>query len=501
MLVSLSSEPEFQDFTNTSVLAIDDEPAVLSMVSKLLVREGFEVTSALNGERGVELARSTEFGVAIVDQSMPGMTGIETIRELKKVDADLEVVILTGHPSLESSLEAIQEHVFDYLCKPVSRGQLTRSVRNALERRNLVLQNRELIEELRKERNGLKRRARKAEQVLDRHLSTYNCFTGTCEPIARIRRQVAEVAPTDMTVLLRGESGTGKDVVARLIHELSGRHGSGTFVKINCPAIPETLLESELFGHEPGAFTGAERRKPGRFELAAGGTVYLDEIGEIPLTLQTKLLQVIEQKEFTRLGGGAPIHVEARIIAATNAPLEKMISAGTFRPDLFYRLNEYSMVLPPLRERRKDIPLLIEHFLLKHGKKYGHSDLVLSPGIMARLIQYPWPGNVRELEGVIRRFCLAGREESILESLEKGNIPREMTTSTESLDEAEAQTIMAALTSCQWNRREAANLLGISYSSLRRRIEKHNLKERAQSLTDSSALPPGYGETSETLTD
>jgi DNA-binding NtrC family response regulator len=458
------------------VLVVDDDPTIREMIAGMLRTVDLHVTPAPDGAAALEQARETEFDVAIVDLSMPGLSGMNTLRRLKEIRPDLEAVILTGHPSVESSLEAIHEHVFDYLCKPVSLSVLARTVLRAVERRSLIMQNRALLRQLEEERNGLRERALAAERALEQQLEAYGHFVGDSEAIARVRRQVADVAPTDMNVLLRGESGTGKDVVAHMISDLSARKGG--LVKINCPAIPETLLESELFGHEPGAFTGAERRKPGRFELAVSGTVLLDEIGEIPLALQSKLLQVIEQKEFTRLGGRETIRVDVRIVAATNAPLESMIAAGNFRSDLFYRLNEYSITLPSLRDRIEDIPLLVRHFSEKYGEVYDHKDLSVSPATMARLMRYRWPGNVRELEVLMRRFALTGEEESILVGLEPDRPVASAPGGGNTLQEAEAHTILIALTKCRWNQRQAAKELGISYSSLRRRIAKYDLKSR-----------------------
>jgi transcriptional regulator with GAF, ATPase, and Fis domain len=303
-------------------------------------------------------------------------------------------------------------------------------------------------------------------------------LVGESQAIALVRQQIAEVTPTNMTVLIRGESGTGKGVVAKMIHESSARGSQGALVKINCPAIPETLLESELFGHEAGAFTDAKGRKPGRFELAHGGSVFLDEIGEIPPNIQVKLLQVIEHKEFQRIGGSSTIHVDARILAATNASLEQMIAAGQFRADLFYRLNEYCIHLPPLRERVEDIPLLVQHFLNLYGEEFGRSGLSLSSELMALLMRAPWYGNVRELESVIRRYALTGREESIRALLCPGAGERRSGggVERETLRQSEIQAIMSALTEARWNQRRAAATLGISYSALRRRIEKYGLK-------------------------
>jgi two-component system, NtrC family, response regulator AtoC len=308
-----------------------------------------------------------------------------------------------------------------------------------------------------------------------------------------------------MTVLIRGESGTGKDVVARLISDLSGRTSSGGFVKINCPAIPDTLIESELFGHEVGAFTGASRRKPGRFELASRGTVFLDEVAEIPVTVQAKLLQVIEHKEFSRLGDTRIIKVNARILAATNAPIESMIQGGRFRSDLFFRLNEYCIALPPLRARPEDIPLLVDHFLHKHGVAAEKPHLRISAEMMAMFSHYRWPGNVRELESMIRRFALTGSEGTLHDAMAEGEsmaaldlpgapaVPASLPPSRDAdatpfpvppphpsrsmLEENEIKTILRALKETQWNRRRAAERLGTSYSTLRRKIANYKLTE------------------------
>jgi len=334
-----------------NVLLVDDEPLVRESIAAVLERHHYRVRMCENGTQALEVIRQQPFEVAIVDLNMPGLSGMDTTHALKEVEPDLEIIILTGAATLESAIQAIQEKVFDYLFKPIEMNVICRSLNRATERRRLLLENRELLRQLEMERNGLKKQVSAAKRALERQLSGSCVFVGESPQIAEVRRFIAEVAPDDITVLVRGESGTGKDVVARLIHEASDRKITGEFHKINCPTLPETLLESELFGHEEGSFTGADRKKPGRFELADGGTAFLDEIGELTPSLQAKLLQVIEHKQFMRVGGSKTIKVDARIVAATNAPLETMIATGRFRPDLYYRLNEYSIFLPPLRER------------------------------------------------------------------------------------------------------------------------------------------------------
>jgi transcriptional regulator with PAS, ATPase and Fis domain len=289
---------------------------------------------------------------------------------------------------------------------------------------------------------------------------------------------VAQVAPTDLAVLILGESGTGKDVVARLIHESSGRDPNA-FVKINCPAIPEALLESELFGHEAGAFTGAKKSKPGRFKLASGGTVFLDEIADLPMNLQAKLLQAIEDKCFTPVGSTKTITVDFRIIAATNAPIKKRIAEGRFRADLFYRLDEYALDLPPLRRRKDDIPLLVKHFCRIYSHEFNRPQTEITAETLSLLVRQQWAGNVRELEAFVRRFVLEGSSARALETLNGDSLPE-----TDAFDEVahairetEINAIVGALENTKWNRKKASRLLGMSYSSLRRPIAKYDLED------------------------
>lgn len=307
--------------------------------------------------------------------------------------------------------------------------------------------------------------------------STIPALIGESAAICRIRNIVTEVANTNMNIMIRGESGTGKDVVARYIHSISDGPWSKAFIKINCPSIPETLLESELFGHEAGAFTGAQKRKPGRLELANNGTVFLDEIGEIPTTIQAKLLQYIESKQFSRVGGVETIWVNTRIICATNAPLEQMCKERTFREDLYYRLNEFTMVIPPLRERIEDIPYLANYFCRIFAEEFEKDVISISPETMSLILKYNWPGNVRELKAVIKRYVFSENEETIISSLDIAP-SRQCDTIADELEDTEKKAIISALVESQWNRRNAARNLGMSYSSLRRRIQKYNLKKQ-----------------------
>jgi DNA-binding NtrC family response regulator len=471
---------EYSIMSDHKILIVDDDSLVRRATYDMLTRSGFVADMAEGGLQALELVGKNKYDVAIVDLVMPDIPGLETIRRIRSLSPDTETIVMTGHPSLDSSTEALREDISDYLCKPLEIGVLILSVRRAMERRQLKLENRELISQLEIERGRFQREAKAARRALEQHLVKDTTFIGESDAIRRLRHFITEVAPSDMTVLVRGESGTGKDVVAHLIHQSSGRSGQGSLVKINCPAIPETLLESELFGYEAGAFTGADRRKPGRLEMARNGTIFLDEIGEITPGLQVKLLEVIESKQFHRLGGKETINVDTRIISATNADLVKMISDGRYRQDLYYRLNEYCIVLPPLRDRVEDIPLLARHFLEMYGAKFKHSGLEVSPVAMKRMCEYEWPGNVREFEAMMRCFALTGREDTIVDSLEQScltppsSVPKP---TSDKLADREREAIRSALVQAKWNQRKAAELLGIGYSSLRRRITKYNLKD------------------------
>lgn len=459
---------------NPKVLFLSPKPASGQLVFDSLADAGFDVKRFANPNEALAQADDGKFSAALVTIDGLANSADETVHRLSEIRPSIEVIVLGSDDNKNSARHEFHDRVFASFAVPLDVHAIVRSVGRAVEHRNLLIENERLARELELERRDLKRGA----PIANRRILDSSVLVGESESMVRLRQFVSEVAPTDMTILLRGESGTGKDIVSRLIHEASHRDRLGSFVKINCPAIPETLLESELFGHEPGAFTGADRRKPGRFELAAAGTIFLDEIGEIPMAVQVKLLQAIEHKQFSRLGGSKTIHTDARIIAATNAPLEQMIARDQFRSDLFYRLNQISIVLPPLRERTEDIPILVQHFLAQEGAQSKRVHLTIPPGLMSRLIAHPWPGNVRELETVVKRFALTGREDSIESVL---NISFEKSPNDEQQDrlrQSEIRTILAALTQARWNQRQAAQLLGISYSSLRRRISKYNLKNR-----------------------
>jgi len=422
----------------------------------------------------------------IVDLTSPGASGLETISRLGELSPYTEVITIDVRPDVDSTYRAIGYDVFEHLVKPVSTESLVRVVNEAFTAFRTKREKENLLARLFEERSRLNKEIKQEEDALRERLNSSQLFLGQSQCIRDVRRQIALVAPASMTVLISGESGSGKDVVANLIHKYSGRARSNRMIKVNCPAVPETLIESELFGHEDGAFTGATKKKPGRFDLAHNGTIFLDEIGAMSLPMQAKLLQVIEHKKYTRVGGNDIIEVDARILAATNSPLESMIQDGQFRADLFYRLNQFIITLPPLRHRREDIPLLIDSVLKRSCLKYGHEVTRISASLYEALVQYDWPGNVRELHAVIERFALTHDEVALYSAVQSSPVatPAAAGVASENvLENSEANAVLQALIKTNWNRRHAALLLGISYSGVRRRIEKYDLRNTGKSLS------------------
>jgi two-component system nitrogen regulation response regulator GlnG len=364
------------------VLVADDEPDVRWSLSAVLGQEGFTVLTAADGRQAVRLAEAERPGVAVLDLRMPELGGLEALAQIRARDASIRAIILTAHGDIPSAVHAMRLGAFDYLTKPFDNDALVGAIRRAAEDRGSLS-------------------AIETSEVGD----GLGELRGRCLAMRRVFQQIDEVAPTGFTVLLQGETGTGKELVARAIHQRSGR-AHKPFVPVDCGAIPETLIESELFGHERGAFTGADRRRPGRFELAAGGTLFLDEIANLPPSIQPKLLRAIQSRRVLPLGAAREVEVAIRIIAATNADLGEAVAAGRFRADLYYRINEVCITLPPLRERREDIPPLAAHFLAEAAQELRKPTRGLSEAAVARLVGYAWPGNVRELQNVIRRAAL-----------------------------------------------------------------------------------------------
>ncbi len=377
-----------------AILVVDDEEIMREILETLLTREGYEVRLASSGHEGLELARAFPFDAAIVDIMMPGIDGIATLDELKRIDEDLAVVIITAFASVGSAISAMKSGAFDYITKPFKNEEVLVVVRNAMERRRLVHENRNL-------RQNIQERYHKFANIIGRSSRMRQVFD-----------LIIQAAPSRSTILIQGESGTGKELVARAIHANSSR-AEQPFVAVNSGSLPHDLLESTLFGHVKGAFAGAVYPKKGLFDLADRGSIFFDEIGNVPLETQAKLLRVIQERDFMRLGGLEALKVDVRIIAATTMDLKQLMEEGKFREDLFYRLHVISIHLPPLRERKDDIPLLAQHFLRKYGEENRKPELEMSPEALDLMTEYDWPGNVRELENVIERAVVLTSDKRI----------------------------------------------------------------------------------------
>lgn len=375
-----------------NILIIDDEKNYLIILEDLLSEEGHHVLTAESGPEGLELVKNNDLDVVITDMKMPGMDGMEVLQEIRAVDADLPIIMMTAYGTVEKAVEAMKKGAFHYILKPFENEELKVLVQKAVEHHHIVRQNRQM------------------KGILEERHHFHN-LVGKSAPMQRVYDLIRKVAPTKATVLITGESGTGKELIARAIHFNSPRK-AGPFISVNCGALPENLLESELFGHERGAFTGAVGLRKGRFELAHGGTLFLDEISEMSPPLQVKLLRALQEMRFERVGGTETLHVDVRVLAASNRNLKEEVAAGRFRSDLFFRLNVVHIALPPLRERSGDIPLLAAYFLRKYEKQTGRGEMSLRPDALRALLDYSWPGNVRELENVVERAVILcpGRE-------------------------------------------------------------------------------------------
>lgn len=451
------------------ILVVDDQISYCEVLSDVLGEEGYMVDYALDGRSALSKAIETEYDVIIIDLKLPDMDGIDLMRKLKENDVFSSFIVVTGFASVESAIQAMREGAYDYIIKPFNTEEVKIHIKRVIERANLLFQNRILKEEL--------------SSIYD------DTIVGQSPPIQRLKELITHIAPTDATVLIYGESGTGKELVARAIHKAS-RRADKPMIKVSCAALPESLLESELFGYEKGAFTGAYTRKPGKFELANGGSFFLDEIGDMPPSMQVKLLRVLQEKEFERLGGTKTIKVDVRIIAATNRNLREAIRDKVFREDLFYRLSVIPIALPPLRNRKEDIPLLCEHFIQKLNKKMPKKIKGISDEAVKKLMEYDWPGNVRELENTIERaFILAKKDIILPENLILEGTPinlpaSEMSpqafgtvqSSDKSLRSVEKLHIRSVLEECGWNKSKAASVLGIDRKTLQNKIRLYGLR-------------------------
>jgi two-component system, NtrC family, response regulator AtoC len=449
------------------ILAVDDDAVACDLLREVLEQEGYQVSTASSGQAAVHLAREVPFDLAIIDIRMPDISGIEVLKALKRANAQMPVLMTTAYSSMNTAIEAIREGAFDYLSKPCKMEELTLTVQRALEQSKLLRENQYFRQELREKY--------KFENIV-----------GTTPAILAVYKTVARLVDSKATVLIQGESGTGKELIARAIH-FNGPRAERPFVAVECASLAESLLESELFGHVRGAFTGAVETKKGLFETADGGTIFLDEIAEISLGLQAKLLRVLQEHEIRRVGGTQPIALDVRVIAATNKDVEALVKLGRFREDLFYRLNVVTLHLPPLHERPDDIPLLATHFLRKYSE--GTHKLIshITPEAMALLCNYRWPGNVRELEHTIERAVTLTMNNAVLPAdlpprlqsqptipqtglHRPGDSPALLT-----LEELEKQHIQAVLHATQGNKKRAAQILGINRRSLYRMAKRYGL--------------------------
>lgn len=442
------------------ILVIDDEAAMRESLSLWLKEEGYHVEAVASGPEAIEKVRKKTWNIALLDLKMPDMDGLEIQREIKKISPETQIVMITAYPSVDTAIAAMKEGAYDYIIKPFDPDEVSLMVKKIIEHQGLLLEN--IL---------LRQRLEEKYQFSD--------IIGKSDAMQNIFELIKKVAPTIAHVLITGESGTGKELLARAIHGNSPRCYR-PFVAVSCGALPETLLESELFGYEKGAFTGAEFTKKGRFEMADGGTLFLDEIGEISPRTQVDLLRVLEEKKFMRLGGTKLIELDIRIISATNRDLKKAVEDGIFRNDLYYRLNVISIHLPPLRERKEDIPLLAEEFLRRYRVEMNKEMNSLSPGALAMLMDYDWPGNVRELQNVIERAVVVGKGPKVLPKDLPFLIPGPKKEYHKSLKELERFHIKGLLEENQWNIRKTAIDLGVDRQTLYNKIRKYDLKREEQ---------------------
>lgn len=437
------------------LLIVDDELSVRDSLNKWFREEGYEVHTAEDANEALTRMAETKFDAALLDIKMRGTDGIELQKRLHEIDPDLISIMMTGYASVETAVEALKNGAYDYVTKPLDPDEIAHTIKNALSHRQA------------KEEN-----VRLRETVAE--ISQHPDMVGQSAAMKKVFDAIETVGPTDATVLITGESGTGKELVARAIHAASARRFH-PMVTIHCGALTETLLESELFGHEKGAFTGAQYRKKGKFEIAEGGTVFLDEIGDISLKTQTDLLRVLQEREIVRVGGNQTIHVDFRCVAATNKDLEGLIEEGKFRPDLFYRLNVFRIELPSLRDRKDDIPLLVDYFVHKFSLQMNKKINRVAPAAMYALQNHTWPGNVRELENAVERAMVVAQEPELRESdfIFKPKNGAAPDAGTKTLEDMEKAHILRVLEECNWNQTRAAEVLDIDRVTLHNKLKKY----------------------------
>ncbi|HEV8549384.1 MAG TPA: sigma-54 dependent transcriptional regulator [Polyangiaceae bacterium] len=460
------------------ILVVDDEASARAALAELLRDEGYEVETAGDGFKALGRLEGFAADLVLTDLNMPGMDGVELLRKLKEGDDELPVVLMTAHGGIETAVGAMRDGAADYLTKPLNTDELFIVLERSIERRRLRREAHELRSQLR-----------------ERY--SFDNIVGSSPEMQRVFKSVAQIAPSRATVLITGESGTGKELVAAAIHHHSPR-AAGPFVKLHCAALAESLLESELFGHERGAYTGADRKREGRFEQAHGGSIFLDEIGEISLGTQVKLLRVLQEREFERVGGGQTLRVDVRVIAATNRDLKELVAAGKFREDLYYRLNVITLGLPSLRQRPSDVTALALHFLRRYAEENGKAVTRISEPALAQIAGYSWPGNVRELENVIERAVVLADGDAI----EVSHLPPELALVARrsgpppipgsTLDELERFAILKTMETVGGSTSKAADILGISVRKIQYKLQEYNAarKGRGAALTQEEGRGP-----------
>jgi DNA-binding NtrC family response regulator len=442
------------------ILVVDDEAAMRESLRDWLMEDGYEVGVASSGQEAIAMAMDKTWEVILLDLKMPGMDGLATLQRLKEeeVNTEAEILMMTAYATVDTAVEAMKQGAFDYLVKPFDPDEIEIQIKKIILHKELVLENILLRKQLEEK-------------------SQYDEIIGQSDAMQEIFELISRVAPTDSTILITGESGTGKELIAEAIHGNSDRCYK-PFIAVHCGALPDSLLESELFGYERGAFTGAEHTKKGRFEMADGGTVFLDEIGDISFKTQVDLLRVLQSKAFRRLGGQDEIHVDVRILAATNRDLQQAIKENQFREDLYYRLNVISIRVPPLRERKEDIPMLVDAFIRRNCLELNREPVKTTPSALKLLMDYDWPGNVRELENVIERALVIGRKDAIVvEDLPFSKKEAAIGSLPKSLKIMEKMHITRILEETGWNIAQTARELEIDRQTLYNKIEKYKLKK------------------------
>ncbi|MAT59380.1 MAG: Fis family transcriptional regulator [Ignavibacteriae bacterium] len=445
------------------ILVIDDDQSIRETLTTFLKRQGYQPMAAEDGSKGVELIRIEMPDLVICDYKMPKMTGLEVLEKIKEIDSSIHFIMITAFDEMQTTVDAMQKGAYDFIEKPLDIDRLKITIKRALDNKKL---------------------SEKLDTIIEENAETYeprNVLIGKTQVMKEIFKKIGQVSSSRVTALIQGESGTGKELVARAIH-YSGITKNSPFIPVNCTALTETLLESELFGHVKGAFTGSIKDKKGKFELAGDGTIFLDEISEVSPNLQIKLLRILQEKEFERVGGETVIPMKARIMAATNKNLEKLVEAGKFREDLYYRLNIVTINLPPLRERREDIPLLVNHFLNKVNKELHKSVVKLPASVMDMLVNHEWIGNVRELENTLMQAVVLSKgdvlekENILLHDTEKKSYEFDSVLNY-TLSDIEKMHIEKVLTKLKWDKPKAAKILGISLPTLYSKIENYDIKK------------------------